>query len=103
MHRLGVHLTTVVKHTDGTQETITDQPFSFADQAIQFLKEPVIVKKGDVLTTTCFYDNTTSRVIGYSQGSDGEMCGNGLLASPPGSISGGLGGALADLATAAAK
>ena len=97
MHRLGVHLTTVVKHTDGTQETITDQPFAFDDQAIQFLKEPVIVKKGDVLTTTCIYDNTTGRVIGYSQGSDGEMCGNGLIASPPGSISGGLGGALADL------
>jgi hypothetical protein len=97
MHRLGVHLRTIVKHTDGTQETITDQPFSFDDQAIQFLKTPVIVRQGDVLTTTCSYNNTTGRVIGYSEGSDGEMCGNGLIASPPGSISGGLAGAIVDL------
>jgi hypothetical protein len=97
MHRLGVHLSTIVKHTDGTQETITDQPFSFDDQAIQFLKQPVIVKKGDMLTTTCSYDNTTGRVIGYSKGSDGEMCANGLMASPPGSLTGGLAGALVDV------
>jgi hypothetical protein len=94
MHRLGVRLQTIVKHTDGTQETVTDQPFSFDDQAIQFLKTPVIIKKGDVLTTTCSYENNTGRVIRYSKGSDGEMCNNGLIASPPGSLTGGLAGTL---------
>lgn len=94
MHRLGVHLRTIVKHTDGTQETISDHPFAFDDQAIQVLEKPVVVKKGDVLTTTCTYDNTTGGVIRYSTGSDGEMCGNALIASPPGSLTGGLAGAV---------
>lgn len=97
MHRLGVHLSTVVTHTDGSRETITDQPFAFDDQAIQFLKKPVMVRKGDVLTTTCSYLNTTGAIIRYSKGSDGEMCGNALIASPPGSLTGGLAGAIIDL------
>lgn len=90
MHLLGVHLRTIVKHLDGSEEVLTDKPYSFADQAIQYLARPIIVRKGDLLTTTCTYENSTSRVIGYSQGTDGEMCGNGLLAYPPGSISGGF-------------
>ncbi|MDB4975428.1 MAG: peptidylglycine alpha-amidating monooxygenase [Myxococcaceae bacterium] len=98
MHLFGVYLRTVVKHGDGSEEVITDQPYAFADQAIRTLAKPIVVKKGDVLTTTCTYQNTTNRVIRYSQGTDGEMCGNGLLAYPPGSITGGLfGGVLGAL------
>jgi hypothetical protein len=98
MHLFGRHLRTVVRHTDGTEETLTDRPYAFADQAILYLPKPITIEKGAVLTTTCSYENDTRGVIGYSEGSDGEMCGNGLLAYPPGSITGGLLGAVTALA-----
>jgi hypothetical protein len=86
MHQTGVHAKLVLNRKDGTQETLHDQPFAFADQRSYPLS--VIVNDGDTLTTTCTYNNTTNGVISFGPNTENEMCYNFVTAYPVGSLSG---------------
>ena len=86
MHKLGTHMKTTVERADHTVETLSDVPFDFNDQA--FYPSDMVIHQGDVLTTTCSYENTTDQTVGWGEGSDNEMCFNFVLAWPAGSLSG---------------
>jgi hypothetical protein len=74
MHGLGVHAKLTVQRAGGQTEVIHDKPFNFEEQtthAIDF-----VVNDGDRITTTCVYDNTTSRNVGFGTKTEDEMCFN---------------------------
>jgi Copper type II ascorbate-dependent monooxygenase, C-terminal domain len=54
----------------------------------------IVVGPGDRLTTTCTYENDTSRIITFGQGTAQEMCYNFVVAWPAGSLN--TGGNLLD-------
>jgi hypothetical protein len=84
MHKLGVHAK--LELTRGGQTTaLHDGPFSFEDQRIYDL-EDVKIQTGDVLTTTCSYENDTGRTVTFGQNSDDEMCFNFVTYYPMGAL-----------------
>jgi Copper type II ascorbate-dependent monooxygenase, C-terminal domain len=93
MHINGRYMKTTVQHANGGTSTITDKPFSFDDQQIYPIKTPtgeIVVRSGDVITTTCTYDGLLPFVFGPN--TDMEMCYNFVVAWPAGSLSNGLPG-----------
>jgi hypothetical protein len=90
MHKLGVHMTTTVKRTNGTTETLIDTPFDFRSQGPH--PTPMIVHQGDTLTTTCTWDNDTDANVRFGEGTGDEMCFNFVVAWPAGGLSSGTSG-----------
>jgi hypothetical protein len=72
MHRIGKHMSTAVVHTDGTMETIFDEPFSFGSETHYF--KDYEVKPGEKLVTSCTFNNTTDKGVPFGESSDNEMC-----------------------------
>ncbi|HEX5655576.1 MAG TPA: hypothetical protein VFX59_00205 [Polyangiales bacterium] len=81
MHQLGSHMKTTVKRAkDGSVETLTDRPFDFRDQTAY--PSGVVIQPGDQLTTTCTYDNDSTKTVGFGEGTGDEMCFNFVTAYP---------------------
>jgi hypothetical protein len=88
MHQLGVHAK--LELTRGGQKTaLHDAPFAFDDQRIYPLGN-LDIRAGDVLTTTCSYENDTGRTVSFGQNSDDEMCFNFVTYYPMGAFQCGL-------------
>ena len=51
---------------------------------------PTVIMPGDVLRTTCTYDNPTDQPIFFGERTEDEMCFNFVLAYPPGALSSAL-------------
>jgi len=84
MHQLGVHAK--LELTRAGQETaLHDAPFDFFDQRIYPL-DNLDIRDGDVLTTTCSYENDTGRTVTFGQNSDDEMCFNFVTYYPMGAF-----------------
>lgn len=47
---------------------------------------PAIIHEGDVLTSTCSFDNTTDQLVKWGEGTSNEMCYNHVVAWPPHSV-----------------
>jgi hypothetical protein len=93
MHKNGKYMKTIVQHAAGGTSVITDKPFAFEDQQIFPIKTPtgeIVVRPGDVITTTCSYDGLLPFTFGPN--TDMEMCYNFVVAWPAGSLSNGLPG-----------
>jgi hypothetical protein len=92
MHKLGIHMTTVINRQDGMSETVVDNPFSFNDQR----QYPItnVVHPGDTLTTTCTFMNDTDSVVGFGESTTSEMCYNFVLSYPAHALPNPLGGGL---------
>jgi Copper type II ascorbate-dependent monooxygenase, C-terminal domain len=93
MHINGRHMKTVVQHAAGGTSIVTDKPFAFDDQQIYPIATPtgeIVVRTGDVLTTTCTYDGLLPFTFGPN--TDMEMCYNFIVAWPAGSLTNGLPG-----------
>ena len=84
MHHLGVHGHLDIRRggMDPT-EVLYDGPFSFEEQTMKPLTE-MVVKEGDVLTTTCTFENPSERTITFGEGTDDEMCINWIRYYPKG-------------------
>jgi hypothetical protein len=81
-----------VKKKNGQTITMHDMPFVFGDQKSFPLNPPVVVEAGDTITTTCIYDNDTSKTVTFGEDTGNEMCFNFALYYPAGALSGILGG-----------
>ena len=69
-----------------------DQPFKFGEQGSYGLDPPVMITAGDTVTTTCTFDNDTSRNITFGESTENEMCFNFASYYPKGALICGLGG-----------
>ena len=75
MHQLGRSAFLEVEHEGGDKScllTIDDWDFNW--QRTYVLSEPVTVKKGDVLTVSCTWDNPTDEDVNWGEGTGDEMC-----------------------------
>jgi hypothetical protein len=83
MHRLGVHAHLDLKRGSDPMNVIYDAPYNFEEQTLKPLGD-VVVKNGDVLTTTCTYQNDTTRDIVWGDATEDEMCFNWMRYYPRG-------------------
>jgi hypothetical protein len=73
----------------GRSEMLVDVPrWNFNDQTSYQHSPPVVVNPGDVLRTTCTYDNTGSSFIRFGERTEDEMCFNFALVYPVNRITG---------------
>lgn len=84
MHKLGVHAKLELTRA-GQKTALHDAAFDFEDQRIYELPE-IEIRDGDVLTTTCSYENDTGRTVSFGQDSDDEMCFNFVTYYPMGAF-----------------
>ncbi len=79
MHKTGANMKTVINRPGGP-EVLIDKPFKFDEQ--RSYDTPAIVKRGETLTTTCTFNNTTAAAISFGTVSEAEMCYNFVIAYP---------------------
>jgi hypothetical protein len=82
MHKLGTNLRSVVRRTGSPDIVLQDQPYDFEHQNFQLVAPFVELRPGDVLTTTCSYNNTTGATVRFGDSSDDEMCFTDLFYYP---------------------
>jgi hypothetical protein len=87
MHELGVHgYLALQRGGTGPVEVLHDGPFAFEEQTIKPIKD-TLIKEGDVLTTTCTFENNTDRNISFGENTADEMCINWVRYYPKGGFS----------------
>lgn len=84
MHKTGSHAKMIINRKDGSKETYHDEPFSFESQ-VNYRKTAVL-EPGDTITSTCTFDNDTSSVKVFQEGTNDEMCYLFTLAYPIGAM-----------------
>jgi len=83
MHELGRAMKTELHRGGGVVETIVDVPqFDFNSQLMYLLDSEIVVQPGEVLTTTCTYDNPGATPVSFGEGTGDEMCFDFVLAYP---------------------
>jgi len=87
MHSRATRFSLVIERANGGSETLIDVPFDSNNQLTYALD--TVLKRGDSLTTTCYFQNDTDRTIVWGTSADDEMCGSNLTAWPAGSLSNG--------------
>ena len=94
MHKAGAHMKTVINRPGGP-EILVDKPFKFDEQ--RSYDTPAVVKRGETLTTTCTFNNTTTAAIGFGTVSErrcvttsSSLTRRGLCTMPGNSIEGAL-------------
>ena len=71
MHKFGKRLE-VTRTTDGADESLLDQVWSFADQPTTPVKFHLTA--ADTVKLRCTHANTTAKALAYGESSDNEMC-----------------------------
>jgi hypothetical protein len=84
MHKLGTYMNTTIIRADGTREVLHDGAFNFEFQ-ISY-ETPAVIRPGDRLETTCTFNNTTNRNVGFGTATEDEMCYNFVWAYPAGAL-----------------
>ena len=87
MHTRATRYSLVIERTNGSREPLLDVPFDANNQITYALDS--VLKTGDSLTTTCYFQNDTDRTIIWGTSSNDEMCGANITAWPAGSLSNG--------------
>jgi hypothetical protein len=85
-HKLAVRMVFTVDKANGENTVMHDMPFVFGEQKSYALDPPVVVQKGDVINTTCYYENTTSSTVTFGESTTNEMCFNFALYYPAGAL-----------------
>jgi len=93
-HKLAKHMKFSVTHAGGSPVVMHDADFNFEEQTAYPLKEPVVVKAGDTITTTCVFSNPGNTTVTFGENTENEMCFNFAVYYPMGALSCGLGGGL---------
>jgi hypothetical protein len=98
-HTLARHMKFTVKKKSGEMIVMHDAPFDFNEQGSFPLMPTVKLEMGDVVTTTCTYDNPGDTAVTFGENTGNEMCFNfavyypmGSMACGQGTFAGGLGG-----------
>lgn len=90
MHTRGVHIRTEVLRGGmaGPSESLVDVArWDFNSQtSIPAPDGSIVVQPGDVLRTTCVYDNDTADLITFGERTEDEMCFNFVSAYPTGAL-----------------
>ena len=73
-HTRSRHMKAVLDKKDGTDTVLHDADFSFYEQVAYPFEPAVILEDGDVMKTTCTYDNDSARNIGWGEDTADEMC-----------------------------
>jgi hypothetical protein len=87
MHRIGSHMKTDVKHTNGMVETLFDKPFSFGNETHYYSTYDLL--PGEQLITSCSFNNTNDYGVPFGESSDTEMCYQFVFHWPAHSLSNG--------------
>ena len=82
MHMLGTHMKSVVTRTGSPDIVLQDVDYTFEHQVATLMPALVELKSGDVVTTNCTYDNTTTGTVVFGQSSTDEMCFTDLFYYP---------------------
>jgi hypothetical protein len=80
MHKLGRHMRSVVVR-GGTEIVLQDLAYDFEQQEFH-LRTPVELRPGDVVRTSCTYENMTGATVRFGDSSDEEMCFSDLFYYP---------------------
>jgi hypothetical protein len=90
MHKLGRHMTSVIKRANGMNETVFDKPFDFNHQ-VHYPQDPMIVlQPGETITSTCTFDNTTNNSVAFGPSTEQEMCYQFAFSYPAGALDNGV-------------
>jgi mono/diheme cytochrome c family protein len=84
MHKLGATFTTAHRPPGKPAAMLVEvNAWDFNDQ-VHYPNDPQqwIINKGDTLTTTCTYTNTTGREVRFGERTENEMCFNFLVVYP---------------------
>jgi hypothetical protein len=85
-HQLAVAMKFTIEKKDGRVITMHDAPFVFEEQHSYRLAPEVVLETGDVVTTTCIYDNTSANDVYWGGDSQDEMCYNFATYYPLGAL-----------------
>jgi len=85
-HQTAHHMKFSLERASGEKIVLHDRDFSFEEQGMYELPEPLQVSKGDKLITTCTFDNDTDKTITFGENTGNEMCFNFALYYPAGGL-----------------
>jgi mono/diheme cytochrome c family protein len=92
-HTMATRMVFKLKKKSGEEIVMHDGPFKFGEQESYDLPAPgIVVETGDVVTTTCYYTNPTTRNVTFGESTTSEMCFNFASYWPAGALSCGFGG-----------
>lgn len=81
MHKLGRNMRSVVLR--GTSEILLqDLPYDFEQQKFHLTAGTTEIRPGDVVKTSCTFENTTGATVRFGESSDDEMCFTDLFYYP---------------------
>jgi cytochrome c5 len=81
MHKLGNRMNVSLFRKAGNVEVLHDKPFDFNTQ-VQYPQPDVVLKAGDTMQTTCYYNNTTEEAVHFGERTQDEMCYGFIVAWP---------------------
>lgn len=88
MHKFGRHMNSVVTRADGTPEQVFDKPFDFNYQIAY--DADIDLRPGDVITSTCTFENTSPSNVAFGPSTDQEMCYQFAYSYPAGALDNGV-------------
>jgi hypothetical protein len=82
MHRRGAEFTQTIRRASGAREPLISLTgWSFETQL--FYSTPTLLGPGDVIETTCVFENESASPVFSGEDTEDEMCFNFLYATPP--------------------
>jgi hypothetical protein len=88
MHLAGKHFTTTVVPASGAPSVLLDEDYNFDQQMLVPLDPPAILKKGDVVQTSCTYQNQGTDTLTFGESTTkNEMCISIMYRYPAGASS----------------
>ena len=88
MHTYGRHMRSIVTRVDGTQETVFDKAFDFNYQITY--DTAVELRPGDVISSTCTFQNTSDSAVAFGPSTNQEMCYQFAYSYPAGALDNGV-------------
>jgi hypothetical protein len=88
MHQHGRAMRSVVSRADGTQEEVFKKPFDFNYQITY--DTSLDLYPGDMITSSCTFENTTNANVAFGPSSNQEMCYQFAYSYPAGALDNGV-------------
>jgi hypothetical protein len=92
-HRNATHMKFTLKKASGETIVMHDKPFNFEEQTTEPIIPGLVVANGDMVITTCTFNNDTDQVITFGENTGNEMCFNFAITEPMNGLTCGRGGA----------
>ena len=81
MHKLGRHMRSVAVR-GSTEIVLQDIAYNFEKQEFHLAPSPIELRPGDVVRTSCTFENAGSTTVRFGESSDEEMCFTDLFYYP---------------------